>query len=371
MEKKIICQICKREFNNISGLSRHIKPSHRISSKDYYDNYLKENGEGDCLNCGIPTSFRDIGKNGYRKYCSKKCDDEYSKKQTRHRREREIIDNEMVGCELCDGHFKNLQGVSSHIKQKHPIISTQDYYDSYILEDEAEKYCEICENANSFYTIIKGYHTYCSRRCASQGEDRKKAVSRGLKSLFNNTKEKEKILEKRRTTNLERYGHGMFLQSEQWEEECLEKYGVNHPKKTKESRERQSRKISNDIVSGKFNPRRNYKTGYFFSNKNQTKLYYRSSYELLAYQLLEQISNVKSYETEPFKIPYKDRNGINRHYVPDILITYFDGSKELIEIKPERRLQEEDNLFKAEIARQYCKDNGITFNIWTEKYLEL
>ena len=71
----IKCLICNREFNNIISLSRHLR-SHKISSKDYYDKYLKKDGEGICPMYGrIPsckkyTKFRSWR---YLKHCSTRC----------------------------------------------------------------------------------------------------------------------------------------------------------------------------------------------------------------------------------------------------------------------------------------------------------
>jgi len=66
------CKICNREFRNNSGLGRHIKLTHKISSKEYYDTYLKKITEGTCKICGSSTNFRNWSV-GYSTYCSTKC----------------------------------------------------------------------------------------------------------------------------------------------------------------------------------------------------------------------------------------------------------------------------------------------------------
>ena len=53
MENKHICAICNKE---VKRLGVHIK-SHNISSKDYYDQYLKTDFEGICLFCRKSTKF--------------------------------------------------------------------------------------------------------------------------------------------------------------------------------------------------------------------------------------------------------------------------------------------------------------------------
>jgi len=68
--KKIKCKICNREFRNFIGLGQHLK-THKISSKDYYDKYLKQDGEDICY-CGKEIKFYSLGS-GYFKTCSNSC----------------------------------------------------------------------------------------------------------------------------------------------------------------------------------------------------------------------------------------------------------------------------------------------------------
>ena len=112
----------------------------------------------------------------------------------------------------------------------------------------------------------------------------------------------------------------------------------------------------------------NYKNGYFFSTKNNKQIFYRSSYELQAFQLLEQMSKVLSYEYEALIIPYDFYEKLC-FYVPDILITYTDGTKELIEIKPTGFTTKTIFLAKMEGLKKYCQENSILSSVWTEKEL--
>ncbi len=65
----IKCQLCEKNFETSSGLSNHIK-KHKIKFKDYYDKFLKLDGEGFCVVCGNVTTFE---KRKYHTYCSSKC----------------------------------------------------------------------------------------------------------------------------------------------------------------------------------------------------------------------------------------------------------------------------------------------------------
>lgn len=111
-----------------------------------------------------------------------------------------------------------------------------------------------------------------------------------------------------------------------------------------------------------------YTSGWYYSKKNDKELHYRSSYELQAYKLLEQMSEVVSYEAEPFSIPYIFE-GAKRNYLIDLLVVYKSGRKELIEIKPEYFISEDKNQAKFNAAKEYSQDNNYDFSIWTEKEL--
>lgn len=50
-------------------LGRHLKKDHAMTQQEYYDAYLKKDGEGLCIECGDLTTFE---KNEYKRFCSKK-----------------------------------------------------------------------------------------------------------------------------------------------------------------------------------------------------------------------------------------------------------------------------------------------------------
>lgn len=64
-----VCAICKKRLFNLKTLSQHLK-EHNITPKDYYDIYLKKDGEGACVVCGRPTKFKQMR---YFPHCSISC----------------------------------------------------------------------------------------------------------------------------------------------------------------------------------------------------------------------------------------------------------------------------------------------------------
>ncbi len=67
----IICQVCNKEIKNNISLGLHVK-SHDMTSKQYYDLYMKKPNEGICPVCGKETRWQSFDR-GYLKHCSYKC----------------------------------------------------------------------------------------------------------------------------------------------------------------------------------------------------------------------------------------------------------------------------------------------------------
>lgn len=67
------CQICKKIFKDL----KHHLIFHKISTKEYYNKYLKKEDEGKCFLCNAETGFLSINK-GYRTFCSKRCSNYHS-----------------------------------------------------------------------------------------------------------------------------------------------------------------------------------------------------------------------------------------------------------------------------------------------------
>lgn len=129
---------------------------------------------------------------------------------------------------------------------------------------------------------------------------------------------------------------------------------------------KQSESLSESIISGKFNPHANHEHGYMYDSKFiGSKLFYRSSYEKRFLEMCITDDNIKSVSSSPWKILYNDF----QHYIPDFLIEK-QNKKILVEVKPFRRIYEYSNQLKFEAARKFCTEQGIAFEIFTEKNID-
>ncbi len=93
---------------------------------------------------------------------------------------------------------------------------------------------------------------------------------------------------------------------------------------------------------------------------------------------LEFDNNVESYEAQPLRIQYKNQKGRKDYYTPDFKVKYTNngikklGSEFLLaEIKYLDELKENAKVFenRFEAARRFCRDNGGTFEVFTEEFI--
>jgi hypothetical protein len=114
---------------------------------------------------------------------------------------------------------------------------------------------------------------------------------------------------------------------------------------------------------------------------------YRSSWEFNVCKMCDENAAIENWASESIKIPYRDPlTGKATIYVPDFFVVFTDksGNKraELWEIKPANQTFQESvgknkynqaqfvrNQVKWTTARNWCKQNNVTFRIITEKDL--
>lgn len=99
---------------------------------------------------------------------------------------------------------------------------------------------------------------------------------------------------------------------------------------------------------------------------------YRSGWELSYFQYLDSDPQVLSYTYEGLKIPYVSNAKTKRlrNYIPDILVTYVDGHRELVEIKQARKVHTPPVAKKLLAAGDWCRSHDVTLKIITEHELK-
>jgi hypothetical protein len=107
-------------------------------------------------------------------------------------------------------------------------------------------------------------------------------------------------------------------------------------------------------------------TGQIKSLKRNDIVDFESSLERDYISILEFDDNVRYYYEQPLKIEFKDR-----YYIPDFYVEYWNGEKEVVEIKYDIDLIENASKYvdKFKAADEFCNVNGLTFRILTEKHI--
>lgn len=201
--------------------------------------------------------------------------------------------------------------LGNHLQWRHKEVSLKDYYDKF-LKKENEGICLNCGKETKFnsYRLSSGYAKCCGYKCSKEYDCVKDPALKMLRS---------ELATKRHIEDPGGFGKG------------------------------------------------HYKSGWFDSEKNTCEIYYASSYELLAFKILEQMAAVRSYERCKFSIDYINPKDKQVHpYIPDVLVVYADGTKQIIEIKPISLLEDEVNKAKFSAANEQLGGNYL---IWTEKDL--
>jgi len=111
-----------------------------------------------------------------------------------------------------------------------------------------------------------------------------------------------------------------------------------------------------------------YKRGEYSSIKSGQTCKFRSGWEKVYMEHLDADPDVSTWQYESFSIDYvsNKRTGKIRRYIPDFRVEYTDGSIEIVEIKPSRKLQKPTVQKKLLAAQVWCADHGAILRIMTE-----
>lgn len=102
---------------------------------------------------------------------------------------------------------------------------------------------------------------------------------------------------------------------------------------------RNSDNVPRAVLNGNFNPYSNCEHGWFESVRFHNRIYYQSSYERKFLEFCESFPKITSLQRVVFMIPYIDKSGKIRNYLPDFII----NGNVVIEIKPESMLHYNNN----------------------------
>jgi uncharacterized C2H2 Zn-finger protein len=250
-----ICEECNRLFIYKKGLSKHVNKFHIL--KEYYDKWIKEEGEGICKICGNPTKFTGL-KRLYLICCSKNCSDKYR-----------------------------------YLRIEEENTKKYGLKNSYQREDIKEKIKK---------TNLKKYGVKCPLQ---NNEIIKKTKITKLKKYGD---ENYKNYKKQKQTKKEKYGNENYNNIEKFKKPSLQKYGFENPNQNLKvfCKGEKTRFHSYNYLSTNIHYRGNYELDflekyynkldiqnapfikYFFENKN--KIYFPDFY-ISSLNLIVEIKN--------------------------------------------------------------------------------
>lgn len=188
----MLCKICGGDF---ASLGTHLRYSHKLDAKTYYDEYIRKENEGICPCCGKETQFRGLTK-GYLTFCSSKCSNSSTEVNEKKK--------ETTKTKYHDENFRNIEQSRRTRYERYGQFNSEECIEK-IRATKSNRTLEDIRNATE-----KSRTTRLNKYFQWRAPDTT-----------------EKIAE----TKLERYGSTSFNNRNKAIDTCLAKYGVSHPNK--------------------------------------------------------------------------------------------------------------------------------------------
>lgn len=214
------CPYCEKEYNGQPGLYQHMRYAHNKTGQEVYDEFFKKENEGICVICGKPTKYK-AGR--YLLTCSPECKAlNYSQDKERAKK----ISNS-----------KKIYTTENFIKIAKEIHGDRFNYNKTKCDKGAlSKIIVICKEHGEFETTVD-LHLYRKnggcRQCANKSISETK--------LNYDEKTREAINNKRKQTNLEKFGNELGPNpygSKEYISIIQKKYGVENPFQAEEIKEK-------------------------------------------------------------------------------------------------------------------------------------
>jgi hypothetical protein len=127
-----------------------------------------------------------------------------------------------------------------------------------------------------------------------------------------------------------------------------------------------------NISQGKTNPQK-----HRFKAKSSVEItvkggniFCQSNWERTFTRFLDKRKDVLLFEKDKIRLQYILNNEV-RIYIVDFLVTYTNGDRKLVEIKPFNLLETTENVAKFAAAIKWAEENNSTFVVVTEKELSM
>jgi hypothetical protein len=387
------CEVCSDIFPNLQILSRHLKTEHQISYQDYIDRYHYKGNPPRCERCGEKREFKSGKYWGGCLNCS------------------------LHQCHLCGSKFRSRLVLSRHVSKEH-LVEFQSYVDQYDYANQPP----VCPDCGKTYKFYKGKYADTCTCSFRRGEERCLVCDgfvRGRNGLMTHLHTRHNLKRKEYVDQYvyggeppvcEKCGSELLFRGGDYQEICtqcgfgeicaicgtncqnlkglvshlrfqhqvtdIKSYIDNHKYKGSPPRCRKCGELLYYFKGRYYDWCHRCRTGtclkffyrgWFVSEKNDRSFYFRSSYEKKAFIMLENDKKVASFETEK---SIQMENG--KWCRPDLLVTYTDNTRRIIEIKPRKYILDPDIQYKIQQVSLWASHNNVDEVIfWSEKNLGL
>lgn len=261
-------------------------------------------------------------------------------------------------------------------------LDPQNWYDRWVLNittPSQRPKCIVCGSEAKFRRASSGYYKTCSNHrnistselMSNMYKDEKLRlmISRSVKKSLNTSEIKDKHINGIRNSHIKNPDLGKRRGK------VLRDRILNDP----ELKELWSESHRIAALKSWSNPTDKMKNSNSYSTGIKSKIYspyenrwisLDSNWEKLFFFKMDNNPNVKSVIRVPFTIKYINPNDNDWHnYLPDFLVEYNNGKKELIEIKPNYLLTDPIVKAKESYSIKYCSENNLSYKFITEDHL--
>jgi len=223
--------------------------------------------------------------------------------------------------------------------------------------------CNGCEK-DFIVPFSKSNRRFCSKSCSSSGKNNsmfgKSGTMKGKKAWNNGLTAKSDLRLKKLGEKLSEIAKNQFtlgLRSNKGD--MNPNYGRTPESRTDKQKDNYSLAASKRILDGVAGYKTRHVTGVYNCKKCKDAVRFKSSWELTAMMFWDDQIDVESYKYEPFIFNI----GNNRRTIPDFLITYTDGRKEIVEIKPTAISKLSTISEKLDLTKKAVEKTGISYRL--------
>lgn len=263
---ELVCEECGKSCKTLGGLSTHIRNQHKnVSLKEYFDRWMKEEGDSSCKACGKETCFKSL-RIGYSICCCKACEN----KNGQNSRQKAFMKKYGVSnpFQLESSKKKSRETCLANWGVEHQMRSN--VVKSKVSKTNLAKYGVVTPFLNP--DIRKKSIDTCMKNYGVHNPFESNVIKEKIKDTMTKTygadhmARSPELLEKKKRTMVNRYGVDSYSKTDSYKKKikttCMTRYGVTN--------------VSQDVNIHE----KSLKNSFRLKKYKDTQIWYQGSYEL-------------------------------------------------------------------------------------------